>query len=63
MAMEEPTDEEVWFRCWLGERQGQRQGFRTCRVLLLEDAGEHGSAQEVLGRSDSTGSRRVLKGR
>lgn len=62
MAMEEPTDKEVWFRCWLGERRGQRHGFRTC-VLLLEDAGEQGSAQEVLGRSNLIGRKRVLRGR
>lgn len=61
--MEEPTDKEVWFRCWPGERQGQRQRFRTGCALFLEDAGEQGSAQEVLGRSSLTGSGRVLRGR
>ena len=42
---------------------GQRQGFRTCCALLLEDPGEQGSAQEILGRSNLVGRRRVLKGR
>lgn len=46
-----------------GGARGQRQGFRTCCALLLEDAGEQGSAQEILGRSNLIGSRKVLKGR
>lgn len=44
-----------------GGAGGQRQGFRTCSALLLEDPGEQGSAQEILGRSNLTGSRRRLK--
>ena len=44
-----------------GGAGGQRQSFRTCCALLLEDPGEQGSAQEILGRSNLTGSRRRLK--